>query len=351
MTDYRYLGKSALKVSRLTLGTMMFGGPTEEAAAFRIIDRAREQGVNSIDTADVYHNGASEEVVGRGIREHRDHWVLATKFVNSHVKGPNVGGHSRKWVIQTVEDSLRRLGTDYIDILYFHRAVFDAPLEEPLRAIADLIRAGKLRYFGVSNFRGWRIAEIAHIADQLGIDRPVASQPLYNIVNRTAEAEQLPAAAAFGLGVISYSPLARGVLTGKYAVGEAPAADTRAGRGDKRIAETEWRPESLEIAREIAAHARARGVDAADFALAWVLNNRLVTSAIAGPRTEEQWEAYQHALEFAFSAEDEAFVNGLVAAGHASTPGFNDPSHPVEGRVSIVAPAPVAAPAQARQVA
>ena len=351
MTDYRYLGKSALKVSRLTLGTMMFGGPTDEATAHRIIDRAREQGINSIDTADVYHNGASEEVVGRGIREHRDHWVLATKFVNSHVKGPNLGGHSRKWVIQTVENSLGRLGADYIDILYFHRAVFDAPLEEPLRAIADLIRAGKLRYFGVSNFRGWRIAEIAHLADQLGIDRPVASQPLYNIVNRTAEAEQLPAAAAYGLGVISYSPLARGVLTGKYAPGETPPADTRAGRGDKRIAETEWRPESIEIARKISVHARARGIGAADFALAWVLNNRLITSAIAGPRTEEQWEGYARALDVDFTPEDEAFVDGLVAPGHPSTPGFNDPSHPVEGRVPFVAPAEAPAPAPARQVA
>jgi aryl-alcohol dehydrogenase-like predicted oxidoreductase len=346
MTDYRYLGRSALKVSKLTLGTMMFGGPTDEATAHRIIDRAREQGVNSIDTADVYHNGASEEIVGRGIRAHRDHWVLATKFVNSHVKGPNLGGHSRKWVIQTVENSLRRLATDYIDILYFHRAVFDAPLEEPLRAIADLIRAGKLRYFGVSNFRGWRIAEIAHLADQFGIDRPVASQPLYNIVTRKAEVEELPAAASYGIGVISYSPLARGVLTGKYVPGEAPAPDTRAGRGDKRLTETEWRPESVAIARQIAAHAKSRGLSAADFALAWVLGNRLITSAIAGPRTEAQWDSYAAALDVALTPEDEAFVDGLVAPGHASTHGFNDPSHPVEGRVPATSAASVAAPAR-----
>jgi aryl-alcohol dehydrogenase-like predicted oxidoreductase len=334
MTDYRYLGRSALKVSPLALGTMMFGGPTEEQVAHRIIDKAREQGINFIDTADVYHNGKSEEVVGRGIRATRDHWVLATKFVNSHDKGPNLGGHSRKWVIETVENSLRRLGTDYIDILYFHRAVFDAPLEEPVRAIADRIRQGKLRYFAVSNFRGWRIGEVAHLADQLGIDRPVASQPLYNIVNRTAEAEQLPAAAHYGLGVVSYSPLARGVLTAKYEPGAAPASDTRAGRGDKRIAETEWRQESIEVAQKIAAHARQRGISAADFSLAWVLNNQLVTAAIAGPRTEAQWDGYVKALDVRLNEEDEAFVDGLVGAGHASTHGFTDPSHPVEGRVS-----------------
>lgn len=345
MTDYRYLGASALRVSRLTLGTMMFGGPTDEATAFRIIDRARDEGVNSIDTADVYNEGRSEEVVGRGIRAHRDHWVLATKFVNHRGQGPNLGGQSRKWVIQGVEESLRRLGTDYIDILYFHKAVFDQPLAEPLRAIADLIRAGKLRYFGVSNFRGWRIAEVARLADEIGIDRPVASQPLYNIVSRGAEVEQLPAAAHHGIGVISYSPLARGVLTGKYAPGVAPSPESRAGRGDKRIAETEWRPESLEAARAIEAHARARGVAAADFALAWVLGNRLVTSAIAGPRTEEQWTAYGRALDLGLTAEDEAFVDALVAPGHASSPVFIDPSHQIEGRLPDHA-APAAPPAR-----
>ncbi|CAN7746648.1 MULTISPECIES: aldo/keto reductase [Ensifer] len=333
MVEYRYLGRSALKVSPLTLGSMMFGNQTPDDVAFRIIDKAREQGINFIDTADVYHDGKSEEVVGRGIKADRDHWVLATKFVNSHKKGPNLGGYSRKWVYQTVENSLRNLGTDYIDILYFHRAVFDAPLEEPVRAIADLIKAGKLRYFGVSNFRGWRIAEIAQLADELGIDRPVASQPLYNIVNRTAEAEQLPAAAAYGLGVVTYSPLARGVLTGKYNVGEAPGADTRAGRGDKRMHDVEFRDESIAIAKQIAAHAQAKGIPAADFALAWVLNNRLVTSTIGGPRTEEQWDGYVRALDVKIDADDEALVDRLVAAGHPSTPGFTDPGHPLEGRL------------------
>ncbi len=176
MVEYRYLGRSALKVSPLTLGAMMFGNQTPDDVAFRIIDKARDQGINFIDTADVYHDGKSEQVVGRGIKAHRDDWVVATKFVNSHNKGPNRGGYSRKWVFQTVENSLRNLGTDYIDILYFHRAVFDAPLDEPMRAIADLIKAGKLRYFGVSNFRGWRIAEVSHLADQAR-HRPAGRQP------------------------------------------------------------------------------------------------------------------------------------------------------------------------------
>jgi aryl-alcohol dehydrogenase-like predicted oxidoreductase len=330
---YRYLGRSGIKVSPLSLGTMMFGGQTDEATSHRIIDKAHEQGINFIDTADVYNGGASEVVVGRGIKTRRDDWVLATKFVNPMAQGPNGGGQSRKWIIRSVEDSLRRLGTDYIDLLYFHRAVFDAPLGEAVRAIGDLIAAGKLRYFGVSNFRAWRIAEVSHLADQFGIDRPIASQPLYNIFNRVAEVEQLPAADFYGLGTVSYSPLARGVLTGKYDPSRAPQADTRAGRGDKRILETEWRPESIELAAKIATHARERGIDPTAFAIAWVLNNKLVTSTIAGPRTEAHWDSYIGALDVTLSSDDEALINGLVTTGHASTHGFNDPGHPVEGRV------------------
>ncbi len=182
--DYKYLGRSALKVSPLCLGAMMFGGETEEPASKRIIDKAFDLGINFIDMADVYHAGRSEEIVGRAIAKRRDSWVVATKFGYPITQGPNEQGQSRKWIIRSVEASLKRLGTDYLDILYFHRALVDAPLEEGVRAIADLIRQGKLRYFGVSNFRGWRIAEIAHLADQAGIDRPVASQPLYNIVGR-----------------------------------------------------------------------------------------------------------------------------------------------------------------------
>lgn len=223
--EYRYLGRSALKVSPLCLGAMMFGGETDEATATRIIGKAFDQGINFIDTADVYHAGRSEAIVGRAIAARRDSWVVATKFGFPSAQGPNAQGQSRKWIMQSVEASLKRLGTDYIDILYFHRAIPDLPLEEGVRAVGDLIRQGKVRYFGVSNFRGWRIAEVARLADQLGIDRPVASEPLYNLVDRSAEVEQLPAAAHYGLGVVSYSPLARGVLTGKYTV-DAPRPPT-----------------------------------------------------------------------------------------------------------------------------
>ncbi|MFM0302297.1 aldo/keto reductase [Paraburkholderia sediminicola] len=330
--DYRYLGRSALKVSPLCLGAMMFGGETDEATSKRIIDKAFDQGVNFIDTADVYHGGRSEEIVGRALGERRDSWVVATKFGYPTAQGPNEQGQSRKWIIQSVEASLKRLGTDYIDVLYFHRALLDAPLEEGVRAIGDLIRQGKVRYFGLSNFRGWRIAEIVRLADQLGIDRPVASEPLYNMVDRTAEVEQLPAAAHYGIGVVPYSPLARGVLTGKYAPDDAPPPDSRAGRGDKRIQQTEWRPESLAIAQQVAAHAESRGTTSIAFALAWVLKNKLVSSTIAGPRTEAHWDSYVQALNVQLGPEDEKFVDSLVPPGHASTPGYTDPGYPIEGR-------------------
>jgi aryl-alcohol dehydrogenase (NADP+) len=330
--SYRNLGRSGVKVSALSLGTMMFGGETDEATARRIVDKAFEQKVNFIDTADGYNGGASEEVVGRLIADRRDKWVLATKYVNARGDGPNDQGASRKYTIQAVEASLRRLKTDYIDLLYLHREDHTTPISETLRALDDLIRAGKIRYYGLSNHRAWKIAEFSRTADALNIDRPVASQPLYNLANRQVEQEQLEAAAFYGLGVVSYSPLARGVLTAKYVPGETPSSDTRAGRRDRRLHQTEWRPESLTLAQAVKAHAEARGLTPGQFALAWVLNNQLVTSAITGPRTEAQWDDYRPALDYRFTDEDEAFVDGLVTPGHPSTPGFNDPGHPFFGR-------------------
>jgi aryl-alcohol dehydrogenase-like predicted oxidoreductase len=330
--NYRYLGRSALKVSPLCLGAMMFGGETDEATSRRIVDKAFEAGVNFVDTADVYHAGRSEEIVGRAIAARRDHWVVATKFGFPFSQGPNEQGQSRKWIWQSVDASLKRLGTDYIDVLYFHRAIPDLPLDEAVRAVGELIRQGKVRYFGLSNFSGWRIAEVVRICDQLGMERPVASEPLYNLVDRSAEVEQLPAAGHYGLGVVSYSPLARGVLTGKYAADAPPPADSRAGRGDKRMQQTEWRAESLRVAEAVARHAQQRGTTSVAFALAWVLNNRLVSATIAGPRTEAQWDSYLPALQLEIGQEDEKLIDSLVPPGHASTPGYTDPGYPVEGR-------------------
>ncbi len=331
--SYRILGHSGLKVSSLTLGTMMFGEQTSTEDSLRIIDKAWDQGINFIDTADVYNQGRSEEIVGEAIARHRHEWVLASKVGFGPSDGvPNRSGLNRKHIFNAIEASLTRLGTDYLDIYYLHREDHDTPLEVSIAAIGDLLRQGKIRYWGLSNYRGWRIAEAVRIADQLGVARPVISQPLYNLVNRQAEGEQITAARSYGLGVVPYSPLARGVLSGKYAPDVAPDSGSRAGRQDKRILETEWRVESLHIAQQVQQYAQGRGVGIVEFAIAWVLNNQAVSSAIVGPRTEAQWDAYARALAVRISAEDEAFIDTLVTPGHASTPGFNDVSHFVPGR-------------------
>ena len=331
--EYVSLGRSGLKVSPLCLGTMMFGGRTDEADSRAIIDLARESGLNFIDTADVYNEGRSEEIVGRAIRDDRSAWVLATKACNPMGKGPNDRGLSRRWLMLACEASLRRLGTGWIDVYYLHKEDPSTPLEETVSALGDLIRQGKIRYFGLSNFRAWRIAEVVRLCERLGVDRPVVLQPYYNALNRMPEVELLAACAHYGLGVVPYSPLARGVLSGKYDPDAPPPSDTRAGREDKRMMETEWRRESLVIARRLKDHAEARGITPAHFALAWLLNNRLVTSPIVGPRTIEQMRDYLGVFDYRFTAEDEALVDSLVVTGHPSTPGYNDPAYPIEGRV------------------
>ena len=334
--QYRHLGKSPLKISRLCLGTMMFADQTDLAEARRIVAHARENGVNFIDTADVYSTGKSEAMVGELLKGARADWILATKLGNKMSDRPNETHYSRTWMLRECEASLQRLGTDYIDIYYLHRDYNGMDLEEPLRALDALLRAGKIRYWGVSNFRGWRIAEVVHLARAINMPGPVVCQPYYNLLNRPPEGEVLPACAHHGLGVVPYSPIARGVLAGKYAPGAKPAADTRAGRGDKRIMETEFREASLVIAQTLKTHCAKTGRSLAHFATAWVLAHHAVSAVIAGPRTLAQWQDYFGALDCVISAEDEALVDSLVSPGHPSTPGYNDPYYPMINRVTGV---------------
>jgi len=329
------LGASPLRVSRLCLGTMMFGDQTDEAEAGRIVAAAREQGVNFIDTADVYTLGESERITGRLIRAGRHHWVLASKLGNAMSREPNETRYSRKWMVRAIEASLERLGTDHLDIYYLHRDDNGMNLEEPLRALEQMQRDGKIRYWGVSNFRGWRIAEVVHGARQLGMPGPVVCQPYYNLLNRGPEVEVLPACRHHGIGVVPYSPIARGVLTGKYAPGTTPESapeGTRIARRDNRMLQTEFREESLAVAQTLQAHAQSRGATLTQFACAWVLAHRAVSAVIAGPKTLAQWQGYAGAVEFAWSDEDEARVDALVPPGHPSTPGFTDPAYPLEAR-------------------
>ncbi len=330
--QYRNLGKSQLQVSTLCLGTMMFGDQTGQVEAKRICAHARDNGVNFIDTADVYTTGRSETIVGEALKGQRSDWILATKAGNKMSERVNEVQYSRTWLMRECEASLQRLGTDYIDIYYMHRDFNGMDLEEPLRALDDLIRAGKIRYWAVSNFRGWRIAEMVNLARRMNMPGPVVCQPYYNLLNRQPEVEVLPACAHYGIGVVPYSPIARGVLTGKYAPGAAPAEGTRAGRGDKRILQTEFREESLVIAQTLQKHCEKKGVALAHFATAWVLANKAVSSVIAGPRTLGQWQDYFAAIDCVITSEDEALVDSLVSPGHPSTPGYNDPVYPLNGR-------------------
>ena len=329
---YRNLGKSNLKVSVLCLGTMMFGDQTDIDAARAIVDDAQGKGVNYIDTADVYTRGASESMLGELLKGRRNHWVLATKLGNKMSERPNEMHYSRSWMLREIDASLARLQTDHVDILYMHRDFDGMDIEEALRALDAMLRAGKIRYWGLSNFRGWRIAECVRIAKEIGMPLPVVCQPYYNLLNRMPEVEILPACDHFGIGVTPYSPIARGVLTGKYLPGQKPAEGTRAARGDKRIAETEFREESLVIAQKLQAHAQAKGVTLAQFATAWVLAHRAVSAVIAGPRTLEQWQAYLPAVELELTEEDEQLVDSLVPPGHPSTPGYTDPAYPLPPR-------------------
>jgi len=329
---YRTLGHSNLKVSALCLGTMMFGDQTAQPEAAAIVADAHARGVNYIDTADVYTKGASETMLGTLLKGQRHDWVLATKLGNKMSERVNEGHYSRSWMLRSIAASLARLQTDYVDILYMHLDHNGMNLEEPLRALDAMLRAGQIRYWGLSNFRGWRIAEVVRLAGQLGMPGPVVCQPYYNLLNRMPEVEVLPACQHYGIGVTPYSPIARGVLTGKYLPGQAPDAGTRAGRADKRMVETEFRAESLQIAQTLKQHAESQGVTVAQFATAWVLANRAVSSVIAGPRTLAQWQDYAPALDYRITDEDEALVDSLVRPGHPSTAGYTDPAYPLYAR-------------------
>ncbi|MEM7778512.1 MAG: aldo/keto reductase, partial [Pseudomonadota bacterium] len=283
--EYERIGTSGLIVSRLCLGAMMFGDQTSETDSIEIIRAARDAGINFIDTANAYTKGRSEEITGRALKDHRNDWILATKVGSAMRDAIGEDTLSRKRIMTEAERSLARLDTDYIDVYYLHRDDLVTPLEEPVAVMGDLVRQGKIRYWGFSNFNGWRIAELVRVADAVGAPRPVVMQPLYNAMNRMIEQEHLPACAHFGIGVVPYSPLARGVLTGKYALNQPPPAESRAGRKDARILESEFRPESIELAQRLKTHAEARDMTAGQFALNWVLHNKLVNSVIVGPKS------------------------------------------------------------------
>ncbi|MED5573046.1 MAG: aldo/keto reductase, partial [Pseudomonadota bacterium] len=293
---------------------------------------ARKHRVSFIDTADLYSGGNSEKVLGRLLKKDRKNWVIATKIGNRPGPSSFDTRLGKRHMTIGIDESLNRLQTDWIDIWYLHKEDLVTPLAETVATMGDIIASGKVLYWGLSNYRSWRMAEIIRLCEQMGVPKPVVCQPYYNAMNRMPEVEVLPACGYYGMGVVPYSPLARGVLTGKYDPRTSPARGTRAGRGDQRILQTEFRKESLVLAQRIKKHAEKRGMTAGAFATLWVLNNKFVTSVLAGPRTMAHWNGYLDALNYEFTAEDEALIDKMVAAGHPSTPGYNDPQYRIEGR-------------------
>jgi len=328
------LGRSGLLVSPICLGTMTFGNTCDLAEARVIADACLDAGVFFWDTADMYSKGASEEIVGRLLEGRRQQIVLTTKVFADMGPGPNDRGLSARHLALACEASLRRLGTEWIDVYTLHLPDRAVPLEETLRAMEDLVRSGKVRYVAASNYWAWEVVDLLHTARVHGWQPVTAVQPLYNLVNRDIEVEFLPMAAAHGLGVVTYSPLARGVLTGKYADPAAPPADSRLGREDKRFLQAEWRPESLEVAAALVRLAAARGVTPGQLALAFTLANTLVHSVIIGPRTLAQAREALGAAAIAWDVDLEAAVDALVPPGCHSGKAFPDPAYyPVRGRV------------------
>lgn len=291
--EYRRLGETGLMVSELCLGCMTFGREADEEASGRLVSRFLEAGGNFIDTADVYADGVSEEITGRALKGVRDDVVLATKVRFPMGGGPNDVGLSRKHVIRGCEDSLRRLGTDYIDLYQVHCWDAATPLEETLSALSDLVRFGKVRYIGVSNFTAWQIMKGVSLGDALGLERFVCLQPQYSLIERNIEREILPACLEEGLGVIPWSPLGGGFLSGKYRRDARPPEDSRIAGAeewqeeywDRRATERNWN--TLDVVGSIS---EATGKSYAQISLNWLLRQPAVTAPILGVRTPEQLE-------------------------------------------------------------
>jgi aryl-alcohol dehydrogenase-like predicted oxidoreductase len=330
--QYTKLGRTGVDVSRICLGTMMFGGQTSEADSIKIIHKSLDEGVNFIDTANIYNKGESEVVVGKALAGKRHDVVLATKGRQPMGEGPNSSGASRLHLMRELDASLKRMGTDFVDLYYVHTPDYDTPIDETLRACDDMVRQGKVHYLACSNFRAWRVCEALWTSDKLGLDRFVCVQPLYNIVNRDIEVELLPLCREHKLGVVSYSPLARGILTGKYKPGQPFPEGSRAARNDPRMQQAELREASFEVAQQITGHCQKKGVATTQFALAWCLANPILTSVILGPRTMEQYNDNMGCLDVEITDEDEAFINSLVPPGEHSGKGFQDTAYPITGR-------------------
>jgi aryl-alcohol dehydrogenase (NADP+) len=317
------VGRSGLRVSRLCLGTMVFGSQVGEEAAFAILERAADLGIDFIDIADVYPVppspatwGRSEEIVGRWLkRRGREHFVVATKCGNRVGTGPNDAGGSRKHVVEACEASLRRLGTDRIDLFYLHHSDLGAPLEETLEALDRLVQDGKVHYVGVSNFEAWQVGLAMALVAEHRLARLTVLQPRYNLLHRIYERDLLPLARGAGLGVVPYNPLGAGVLTGKYRRDQPPPDGSRFSLGDygRMYQGRYWQDATFDVVEALVEAARREGCTPAQLALAWLLSKEGVTAPIVGASRPEQLDDTVKAAELRPSAETLAALDEVSA--------------------------------------
>ena len=306
--EYRYLGRSGLRVSAIGLGTNNFGRRLDADAAAVVVNHALDMGVNMIDTSNSYGDGYSEKYIGRALKGKRDRALIATKVSSRIADGPNDGGNSRQHIMGEVENSLRRLNTDYIDLYQIHWHDANVPIEETLRALDDLVRQGKVRYIGCSNFMAWQMCEAVWTSRTLGVESFVSMQPKYSIMDREIEAELVPFCEAYDIGILPYYPLANGFLTGKYRRGQPAPEGTRLAEGDRGM----FTDANFDLLERLEAFCEERGHSVLELAFAWLLANSAVSSVIAGATRAEQIVANAKAANWSLTAEDVAEVNGII---------------------------------------
>ena len=315
--EYRQLGNSGLQVSEIGLGTNNFGHRDQPPfhiradAAAEIVNRALDVGINLIDTANSYGEGLSEEFIGRALKGKREQAVIATKVSTRVADGPNLGGNSRKHIVQEVEKSLRRLDTDYIDLYQIHWVDPNTPIEETLSVLDDLVHQGKVRYIGCSNFKAWQVCEAVWTSRSMGITSFVSVQPRYNMLDRAIEDELLPFCDQYQVGVLPYFPLANGFLTGKYRRDQSPAEGTRLAAGDRGML-TE---DKFDLLERLETFVSERGHSILELAFAWLLARPSMSSVIAGASRPEQVSSNAEAAGWRLTAEDMAEIDTLLAGG------------------------------------
>lgn len=321
--DYRPLGRTGAKVSPLCLGTMLFGDDTPESEAFQITDRAIEAGINFFDTANVYGRGTSERVLGQALQRNgkRDRIVLATKaFGRMDDDDPNAARSHRRHLIEQCEASLQRLGTDWIDLYQIHRPTSEIPIDETLRALDDLITSGKVRYVGTSTFGAWQVMESLWVSQELGLNRFVTEQPPYHLLDRRIERELIPMAQTYGIGLIPWSPLAGGFLTGKYERGGDVAAESRFGQRSEEQRQLHFREETFKVVDRVKELANEKNCTPTQLSLAWCAGQPGITSPIIGPRTLDHLEENLGALDVGITDKDRQRLDEVAPPGRAIVP-------------------------------